>query len=596
MKNAGPILACSLALTLLPACATTPDGRAMHAGVFGLGAVACDDYQASRAGAAMLGLGGNAVDAAIASSFALSVVRPHSCGLGGGGFMIVRLVDDPRTDATGDAVTVAIDYRERTPSAVAPDHFFDLPDDASRHSGHAIAIPGTAAGLLAAHDRFGALPLETVVAPAVRYALESYSVDTNGARAIDEMLDAIGARDDEGARWLRETYEHDTVRHGVRNPAQARLLLDIAVDGLDAFYTGDNAAHLVDAVRSAGGVMTLDDLAAYEPTIATPIERTVTLGDDTYTLLVMPPPSSGGVALIQTLSMLDLYDEQMRGHVGVGILDATHPHDPHFAHAVAECFKHAFADRARHMGDAEFVDVPIDEMLDPERLARAVTLLDPHRTLPQHEYGVADHSDSIARLPDDHGTSHISVIDRWGNAVACTETINTSFGSRVAVPELGIVLNNQMDDFLTKPDAANAYGLTQSERNLPAPGKRPLSSMSPTIVLDDAGAVLAVAGASGGPRIITGTTQALVNALHFGMDAYDAVRTPRLHHQWGPDTLFFEPDYEQPTIEALRANGHAIRERPDVGVVQILVRRGGVIEAASDPRKGGRPAGDRRVR
>ena len=595
MKNAALTVPLIIALALLPACAWPPKSKIVtdrdrHSGEYNLGAIACDHYEASRAGADMLRQGGNAVDAAVAASFALSVVRPHSCGLGGGGFMIVRLVDDPNTNEPNDSVTVVIDYRERTPAAITPDHFFDLPDDASRYSGHAVAIPGTVAGLLEAHERFGVLPRERVFAPAIELAVRGFFPDANGQGAIDAVREHYADGASLSDIWFRVTYS-ERIDDRIHNPMQAGLLGMIAEKGRDAFYTGYLAEQIVQAVRDAGGVMTLDDLANYEPTVTEAIEATVQFGDRTFTILAMPSPSSGGGARVQTLNMLDLYDEQMRAHVGSGSLDAHHPHDPEYAHALAECLKHAFADRARHMGDTEFVDVPIDQMLDPARLERAVTRLNPHTTLEPDIYGVADTDTALAHAIDDHGTSHLSVIDRWGNAVACTETINTSFGSRIAVPELGIVLNNQMDDFLTKPDVANAYGLTQSQRNLPAPGKRPLSSMSPTIVLDERGEVLAVAGASGGPRIITGTLQALVNALHFEMDAYEAVRTPRLHHQWGPDAIYFEPDYNATTIEALRENGHAIRERPDVGVVQLLVRRAGVIEGASDPRKGGRPAG-----
>jgi gamma-glutamyltranspeptidase / glutathione hydrolase len=320
--------------------------------------------------------------------------------------------------------------------------------------------------------------------------------------------------------------------------------------------------------------------------------RDVTLGARTLRLVVMPSPSSGGVAIIQTLAMLALYDAQMRGHVGWGILDAPTPNDPGYAHALTEVMKHAFADRARHMGDTRFVDVPIDAMLDPARWDNAVTRLNPDFTLPTERYGVVPPDGDGARMPEDGGTSHLSVVDAWGNAVACTETINLRFGSRIAVPELGIALNNEMDDFLTKPGEGNAFGLTQSLRNLPAPGKRPLSSMSPTIVMDADGDVLAVAGASGGPRIISATIHALLNALHFGMPAPDAVARPRWHHQWRPDTLFVDPGVDAATVRALGAIGHTTRERDDLGVVQLIVRRDGVIEAASDPRKGGAPAGE----
>ncbi len=569
--------------------------REFHSRAYLHGAVACDHVLASNAGDEMLQMGGNAVDAAVAASFALSVVRPHSCGLGGGGFMLIHLVDNPETPETNDPIEIAIDYRERTPAAVGPDHFFDLPDEASLYSGHAVAIPGTAAGLLEAHARFGTLPLELVMSPAVAFAETPHAIDASGQEAIDEMAEAIAQRTDPGAQWLRDTYVMDEpmTLSRVQNIPQARLLTDIMYHGRDGFYTGDNARHIVNAVRAADGVMTLEDLAVYRPIVTEPIVRTITLGGVERTFVVMPPPSSGGVALIETLGILERYDVMMTMHVGTGPLAATHPHDPVYAHALVECLKHAFADRARYMGDTEFVAVPIDAMLDRDNWNSGADRLHPNRTFETETYGLVIGEDA-AQFPEDHGTSHLSVIDKWGNAVACTETINTSFGSRIAVPELGIVLNNEMDDFLTRVGSENAYALTQSERNLPAPGKRPLSSMSPTIVLNARRDVIAVAGASGGPRIITGTLQVLMNALHFGMPAYDAVATARLHHQWKPDAIYFETwgdGYPRSTITELVSNGHEARDRKDVGVVQLLVRRHGVIEAASDPRKGGVPAG-----
>lgn len=585
-----PLLLVLIALLpLIGACAARPLAPAPSSMTFRRGAVACDHADASEAGAELLRLGGNAVDAAVGASFALSVVRPHSCGLGGGGFMVIHLIDDPFTPEADDATSVVIDYRESAPGAVGPEHFFDLPEDASRYSGHAVGAPGTVAGLLLAHERFGVLPLRTVLAPAMRLARDGFSPGFNGEGAIDELEAFIEDRNAPGDAWLRSTYIDLDRDEPVRNRAQFALLRDIAQRGADAFYRGDNARHLIDAVRNAGGVMTLEDLASYEPVVSTPLEGEVVLGGETRRVLVMPPPSSGGVAILQTIGMMSIYDAQMRGHVGTGIFDAQHPHAPSYVHAYIECAKHAFADRARHMGDTRFVGVPIDDMLDAERWERAVTILNPHRTLPTERYGVvpAPNAEPI----EDAGTSHLSVIDRWGNAVACTETINLVFGSRIAVPELGIVLNNEMDDFLTRVGEGNAFGLVQSRRNLPSPGKRPLSSMSPTIVLNEHGDVVAVVGASGGPRIISGTTQALLNALHFGMPADEAIASARWHHQWRPDAVFLEPSLVGTLGPKLIENGHETRERPDVGVVQLLVRRNGVIEAASDPRKGGAPAG-----
>ncbi len=577
---------------LVPGCAGLTT-KAAHSARFEREAVAADHPDASRAGARVLAMGGNAVDAAVATSFALSVVRPYSCGLGGGGFMVVRMADDPRTQGVVDPVSVVFDYRERAPAAVTSDHFFDLPEDASRFSGSAVGIPGTVRGLLAAHDRFGVLPRSAVLAPAIKLAGEGFFPGEHGEQAIDALEPHLGERSGNtfGDAWLRSTYTQRTDGSLVRNPQQAELLRRIAESGASAFYEGDAASAIVLAVREAGGVLTRQDLSRYRVTVTTPVVHDVTLTGDSYTLLTMPSPSSGGVAIAQLFGLLEAYHAQMTSHVGAGPLDPGGRSSHVYAHALTESMKHAFADRARWMADAEFVEVPTDRMLDRSAINSAAERLHPERVLPIEEYGVHRAGRTAAEPLEDGGTSHLSVVDAAGNAVACTETINLSFGSRIAVPELGIVLNNEMDDFLTRVGEANAFGLTQSRRNLPAPGKRPLSSMSPTIVLDGDGRVIAVAGASGGPRIITATAHALLNSLHFGMAAGDAVAAPRWHHQWAPDTLFVEAGMPAAWWDALGSNGHAMQERSELGVVQLIVRDGDGLDAASDPRKGGAPAG-----
>jgi gamma-glutamyltranspeptidase/glutathione hydrolase len=567
-----------------------PDAPAPPAAWTG-GVVAADHPLASEAGAKILRAGGNAVDAAVASSLALSVVRPYSCGIGGGGFMVVRLADDPTTPEPGDPLEVAIDYRERAPMAMTPGHFEDLPEDASRFSGSAVAVPGTVAGLLHALERYGTMDRRAVLAPAIRLARDGFALDHSAVDAADELAAFLDAGDEtpRGAAFLRARLAGGgaaSVGDTLRLPEQARALELIAERGRDGFYAGEVAAALVRAVRDAGGVMTLDDLARFQPTEGPPM-----VGEAFGRRWVcMPLPSSGGVTMLQILSILEQRGDLWRG---------VDRRDPAYLHALVESMKHAFADRAALLGDPEFVDVPVDRMLDPARLRAAASRIDPARTFAPPRYGVA------SPPPTDGGTSHVSVVDRWGNAVACTETINLVYGSRVAVPAFGFVLNNEMDDFLTRRGEANAFALVQDERNLPAPWKRPLSSMSPTIVVDAGGRVEAVAGASGGPRIITGTLQALLNTLVWGLDAREAVGAPRVHHQWRPDAVYVEtvvwpgqagwPLLDAAARAALEARGHAFASRREVGVVQLVRRaRGGEgWEAASDPRKGGAPAGVR---
>jgi gamma-glutamyltranspeptidase / glutathione hydrolase len=562
-------------------------------------AVACDHLAASEAGARMLAMGGNAVDAAVAASFTLSVVRPYSCGIGGGGFMVIHLVDDPRTPAPDDAVSVSINYRERSPGAVGPEHFVDLPEGASTSTGHAVAVPGTVAGLLLALEEFGTLDRRTVLAPAIEAAERGYAVGSSGRDAARRLHEALGA---EGATlgsasprqhaWLLERFAPGA--EAVRNPEQARALRLIAERGAPAFYEGPIARAVMEAVQEAGGVMTLEDLAGYEPTVGPALTAEVELGEETLTLVTMPPPSSGGVAMIQTLGVLKHYEAQMQGHVQRGPMSAASPDNPEYGHALIESWRHAFADRARWLADPAFVAVPLGAMLDDGRLEAAAHRLHPEKTFPAERYGVylPPASARAQQLPDDAGTSHLSVVDRFGNAVACTETINLEFGSKVVVTEFGFALNNEMDDFLTRPGEANTFGLVQSRRNLPEPGKRPLSSMTPTVVLGVDGGVRAVAGASGGPRIITATLQALVNALNFKMRADEAIAQPRVHQQWQPVTVYYEPAIDGGLLSGLEERGHELIEREaPIGVVQMIVREGKAWHAASDPRKGGAPAG-----
>lgn len=560
------------------------------------GAVAADHPVASEAGARMLRLGGNAVDAAVATSFTLSVVRPQSCGIGGGGFMVISLPDDP---AHG-RVVAAINYRERAPAASTPDMFerTTLPD-ASTRSGLAVAVPGTVAGLLYALEHYGTLDRATVLQPAIDAAVGGFEADAacvSAVRGVTEKL-SEGDRDARPALWRTLLHEGEVTKGDiVRNLQQAGVLAAIAERGREGFYTGRVAEQIVEAARGNGGVLTPDDLRGYRPVEVEPLEFTF----EGWTFLAMPPPSSGGVTMCEALGILERLGFGDRG------ADAERGAPTALdAHLLVESWKHAFADRAEWLADPAFVDVPTEMLISGPYLDVRASIVDRGRTQAPGVYGTRDGDAGATALPDDSGTSHISVVDRWGGAVACTETINLEFGSLISVEGGGFCLNNQMDDFTTVRGRANAFGLVQSDRNLPEPGKRPLSSMSPTIVLDGDGRVVAVAGASGGPRIITGTMQVLLNALVHGMSAADAVAEPRLHHQWMPDVVRLEPglrareedwaDLTSNSLSLLRTGmldrGHKLGEISSVGVVQLIVRDQHGLHAACDPRKGGRPAG-----
>lgn len=584
------VLACVVA-SPCGGCATGPHGAAgaaaavartadANAAVFARAAVASDHAVASAAGAEILAKGGNAVDAAVATSFALSVVRPYSCGIGGGGFMVIRFANHPRH---GDVAT-AINYRETTPAAVGPDFYEALADpDASTKGATAAAVPGTVAGLLYALEKYGTLDRATVLAPAIRAAEEGFVVDAHYVHSMDEIMPWFRKDPARQRRlsfvWKRFLLEGKLkVGDRIRLPEQAEALRLIARDGADAFYRGPIADAIVRAVKRDGGVLSAADLASFRPREVAPL-RYAALG---RTFLSMPPPSSGGVTMAQTLEMLDRLQPRF----------ASGPEDsPRRLHAEVEAMKHAFADRSRLLADPEFAEVPVDRMLAPAYVAAMVGRIAP-TTRPSDTYGWGDRA--VARLPDDGGTSHFSVVDAHGNAVACTETINLIFGSCLVVEEYGFALNNQMDDFTTRRGKPNAFKLVQSDLNLPEPGKRPLSSMSPTIVLDDRGRPMVVAGASGGPRIITGTMQAMLRVLRDDASAGEAVRAPRVHHQWQPDVLYAENGALTPQAKSwLEKAGHTVEPVDAVGNVQLIRRSqdGRGWDAACDPRKGGRPAG-----
>ncbi|MCC6970900.1 MAG: gamma-glutamyltransferase [Phycisphaerales bacterium] len=584
------VLACVLAaITILLPARTHAQVKGFEfqkgfAQVFENGAVAADHSIASQAGAEILRAGGNAVDAAVATSLALSVVRPYSCGIGGGGFMIVHLVDHP----THPPIDIAINYREQCPGAYMSDYYekcdlAGLGEHTSTHGGRAVAIPGTVAGLLHALERYGTMTRAQVFAPAIRAAEEGFLVDEHYATSIrePEVMGFLKDRPDRQAQfsfiWNRFLSRGEIkVGDRVRLPEQAEALRLIARDGRDAFYKGPIAESIVKAVRLAGGEMTLADLENFKVAEAEPL-RAEFMG---RRLMMMPPPSSGGIAVAQVFEMLELRPELTRSG-----LNSTP-----YIHAVTEALKHAFADRARYVADPAFVPVPTDSLLAPGYIRSLASRIDPSRTLEASQYGGQE---PVDQLPEDHGTSHLCVVDSKGNAVACTETINLIFGSLVCAEPFGFILNNEMDDFVTRRGTANAFGLVESEKNMPSPGKRPLSCMSPIIAVDEKGVAL-VAGAAGGPRIITSTVQVALNVLQWNLPAEQAMLMPRFHHQWTPNTLQMEASLRGgATAQELAKLGHEVTTRKAVGNAQLIRRAKDTkgYEAACDPRKGGLPAG-----
>ncbi len=588
------------------------------AGEYRHAAVAADQEVASRAGLEILKKGGNAIDAAVATSFALSVVRPESCGIGGGGFMVVRFSERGVADQKGRGREVprqvALNYREMAPWAVGPDFFEKADALASTHGGKAVGIPGTVAGLLAAHERYGVLDRATVMAPAILAAEVGFIADAHYVGTAKETAADFEKHPAWKERfrfvWVRMLKEGKVkVGDVIKNPEQAAALRLIAEQGAAAFYQGPIAQAMVEAVRRDGGVMTHEDLTRFRVASVEPL----TFQAFGKTFLTMPPPSSGGVAMAEAMGIYQKIwgwepgqarPEPAQTHslgdaIGQGIATYANIYSGPAVHRHVEALKHAFADRAEWMGDPAFVDVPVAKLTAPEYAASLAARFNADRTLRPEQYGSRETSTRTS-LAEDHGTSHFSVVDAAGNAVACTETINLGFGSCLAVDRFGFILNDQMDDFTTKRGKANAFGLKQSDRNLPAPGKRPLSSMTPTIVVNAAGEVEAVAGASGGPRIITGTMQVLMNRFVHHISVDGSVSMMRFHHQWSPDVVRLEallydnphtPGLDDSLISDLQTKGHRVERIDSVGNVQLIAREGERWQAACDPRKGGKPAG-----
>jgi gamma-glutamyltranspeptidase/glutathione hydrolase len=534
-------------------------------------AVASDHPLASAAGVAALKAGGNAVDAACAAALVLGVVHPDASGIGGGGFALVHIAKDGQTRA--------LDFRERAPAALTAASFLKdgkpIPG-ASARGGLAVGVPGEVRGLAEMVRRWGALPFRRCVDPAARLAARGFPVSWRLAQNI-AGVDAKAAGED---RRLIELFAAKPVREGdvIKRPDLAWTLGKLR-GGADAFYKGEIAAEIVKAVRAAGGVMTAEDLAAYTVVERAPVEMSFR----GLRVASMPPPSSGGVALIETL----------------GTWQARHPSDADVArlsrgssaalHPLVEALKHGFADRARHLGDPDFVQVDVARLIDPRYHAELGRRIKPDAVLPRDAYGTL--AGAPAAPPRDGGTAHLSVIDDKGNAVALTSTVNLGFGAHLVAGKTGIVLNNEMDDFSIQAGVPNAFGLIGNEQNAVAPGKRPLSSMTPTIALDAAGKVRVVVGAAGGPTIISSVAQVLLNVVDFKLDAEAAICAPRVHHQWFPDVLSLEADIPRDVGEALERRGHKTRTSARIGTVNLLVKTEAGIEAAAEPRSPSQPAG-----
>jgi gamma-glutamyltranspeptidase/glutathione hydrolase len=512
--------------------------------------IAAEHGLAVAAGAEVLSQGGNAVDAAIAAAAAAGVVNPVSCGLGGGGFMLFYQA------RTGE--THALDYREAAPAAATADALRRRVERIT-DGPLSVAVPGEPAGLVAAHARFGRLPLGRVLAPAIRYARDGFAIEPHLADGIAGRPDLLAGDPALVTMFLHADGTPRRAGELLRQPDLAASLEALAEHGAAPFYEGTIAAAITDTIARRGGLLTAEDLSAYRVRWRQPLRGRY----QGRSVLTMPPPGSGGV-LLEALNVLAPHD-----------LGALELGSPTYLHLLASTMQAVFADRARYYGDPDFVDVPLTRLLSAAHAREIRQRVSATSVL------------HAAHVPAaDAGTSHVSIVDPDGNAAAITTTINTAFGSGVVARGTGIILNNEMADFNLEPGATNVFGLAGTTANVPAPGKRPLSSMSPTIVLRE-GRPEVVIGASGGPMIITGILQTLLALIDFDLDAAAATRAPRIHHQGPPVPLLVEPGISAETRRALRGIGHTVRTTDAVGAVSVVRIGPDAIDAAGAPRKGG---------
>ena len=530
------------------------------------GMVVAQEKLAARVGADILRQGGNAVDAAVATAFAMAVTYPRAGNIGGGGFMVIHLKDRGED--------IAIDYRETAPAATTAETFLGAdgkPDNAnSRDSALSIGVPGTVAGLALALEKYGSgkFTLARLLQPAIVLARDGFVLD-------DDMADTLPAAQRRMAKWqasvkIFSQADGTWLRGGDRlvQTDLAATLSAIAEQGPRGFYEGPVAEKLANAVRDAGGIMTNDDLKSYSAVIRKPVRGSYR----GYDVVSMPLPSSGGTVLLESLNILE----------GFPLAEMTQG-SPASLHLLIEAMKRAYADRARYLGDPAFVNAPVPVILSKDYAARQRASIDPDRATASADAA------AIKPLREGSDTTHFSVIDDFGNAVSNTYTLNFPYGVGLIAEGTGVLLNNELDDFTAAPGASNAFGLVGFEANLPGPGKRPLSSMSPTILLKDGKPVL-VTGSPGGSRIISTVLQVIVNVLDYHMDVLAAVSAPRLHHQWMPDEVRVERGFSEDVLAQLRAMGHHIVEPMGQTSANSIAVVGDEALGAPDPRTRGAEA------
>jgi gamma-glutamyltranspeptidase/glutathione hydrolase len=514
--------------------------------------------EASKIGADILKQGGNAFDAMMATEMALAVVYPYAGNLGGGGFLVYRLSDGTKG---------ALDFREKAPLAAMKNMYLDENGEVIKHKSTvgsmAVGVPGTIAGIFKAQERFGQLDVSTILKPVIELAENGYRISNKQELRIaqyDSLIRVVNQK---------EILYNNTLKAGdrIKNKALAKTLQRIATNGSDEFYKGETAQTLVDYLQSKGSIITLEDLAKYEAKWRDPI----TFHYDDLTITSMSPPSSGGVCLNQIMTMIEPFDLKAFGHNSLKSIQV-----------IVEAEKRAYADRSYYLGDPDFVEMPIATLTSDVYLNQRMQNFSYQKPTPVDSIA---HGDIWGHESDQ--TTHYSIVDQFGNAIAVTTTLNGGYGSKLFVEELGFFLNNEMDDFSSKPGVPNYYGLLGAEANSIAPEKRMLSAMTPTIVEKD-GELYMVVGTPGGSTIITSVLQTILNVHEFGLTMQQAVDAPRFHNQWLPDEIRMEPNiFDKKLITQLETLGYTINESrsPIIGIVNgILVLENGTLEGGADHR------------
>ena len=523
------------------------------------GMVSSNAPLASAAGAEVMRLGGNAVDAAVATGFALAVVWPEAGNIGGGGYMVIQMADGRRE---------VVDYREIAPLAASRDMYLkpDGTTDGSIIGWKSSGVPGAVAGLLAAHAKYGRLPRAQVMAPALRMARDGFVVDSGLYTSISRSRALISRF--AGKAMFLPNDSAPAIGSTFRQPALARTLEAIARDGADAYYRGWIADSIAAEEQRGGGIITKADLAGYTPRWRAPLVWTYR----NYTLVGMPPSSSGGVTMAETMNIVE-HERQMPAFGSVAYL-----------HLMGEAYQRAFIDRNSKLADPDFFPVPVAQLTSKDYARRLFAQINRAKATPTPE--------TTAQMAEGMHTTHYSVVDGDGSAVATTTTLNNSWGSGVYLASVGFMMNDEMDDFAVQPGKPNMFGLVQGEANAIQPGKRMLSAMSPTVVLDAQGKVQMVAGAAGGPRIISATSQVILNVIEYGMPLADAMRAPRIHNQALPDELRLETNgFPAATIDSLRAMGHTVNFLGGIANVNAIRRVPGGWHGVSEPRAFGAAVG-----